>query len=91
MLNFIISIIIAIVLSVSFLTGLHLAATVLRNIDFVWIGLLISDNCPYLYHNRVMNDHGFETTSRLSDGSSGCYDINGPPEIYRPGKSPESG
>ena len=50
MLNFIISTIIAIVLSVSFLAGLHLVVTVLRNIASAWTGLLISGRCPYLYY-----------------------------------------
>ena len=91
MLNFIISTIIAIVLSVSFLAGLHLVVTVLRNIASAWTGLLISGRCPYLYYNRVVHAPEFETASSISDGSSGCHDVDRIPEIYRLEKSPESG
>lgn len=84
MINAIISAITAIILSAVFLTGLYLTMTATA---FVSTG-----NSPYLYYNnRVVNDPGFETTSRLSDGSSGCHDVDRTPEIYRPGKSPESG
>ena len=83
MINAIISLITSILLPAIFLTGFYLTMTATA---FVPAGHFL-----YLYYSRVVHAPEFETASSISDGSSGCHDVDRIPEIYRLEKSPESG
>lgn len=81
MINAIISAITSILLSAVFLTGLYLTMTA--------TAFASTGHSPYLYYN-MGTYHELESVLKHPDITTVSHGVR-IPEIYRPGKSPESG